>query len=523
MELYEGAPYRINIIGADSTMMVDSYNRTVMANIVNSDGELLIDQDLGEYLGNVKGHVLGVHGKKIIDIETYHIDANTIRANIVNEKGDIVYDTDTNIIKCDVVGDIYNNNGDILTDISNNTWLGNVKGSILDREGNVVFDNEIGAIKKDVIGNVYTSDGLLSYDHNTGVFTGKFVGDFTDRNGETVYNAETNTFQGTFFGNLLGNIVDSTGNVFIDVEHKTIDSLQGDFTGSFYGDILNKIGNSMYNLDNDELSVSVVSADEVVAKKISGVFAGDICDPTTNELLFDSEQRMLHNVDLKGNIYNDNGIEIYNAKSNSISVSNLFTEQLSGECLELPNANFDHNGLKIEIDKVFSEPAIELRYFREFEPPVRDWLQIGMELCLSGGTQTDPVPVKPGQKLPGLVYSAIIDTNANPNDSTAIHMGGDLFKTKSYVAAIYARIPEDADVRPDLKEAGCPGDLYFVTGGYEEQANYMIYDNHGKLHVTLAEINTDGETGVEPSNTTAPDSWLQITVNGEPKFLPLYS
>lgn len=522
MELYEGAPYRINIVGADSTMMVDSYNRTVMANIVTGDGELLIDQDDGIYLGDLKGNVIGIHGTTIVDVETFHINANTINANIVNARGDIIYDSDTNVIKCNVVGDLYNNNGKPLTDISNNVWLGNVKGNILDSSGAIVFDNDIGAIKKDVVGNVYTSEGVLAFDHNTGVFTGNFVGNFTDKEGSTVYHAETNTFQGNFYGNLLGNIVDSTGNVFIDVENKTISDLHGDFTGTFYGDIVNSVGGRLYDLNQDLLSVKNIDAGEITTSITKGHLLGNVIN-TQSDILLDADMRMLYDMTLKGNILNQNNIEMYDYRSNSINVTNLYADTISGEELELPNSKLDHQGLKIEIDKVFSEPAIELRYFRQFEPPVRDWLQIGMELCLASGTQTDPLPVKAGQKLPGLVYSAIIDTDTNPHDSTAIHMGGDLFKTKSYVAAIYARIPEDADVRPDLKEAGCPGDLYFVTSGYEEQANYMIYDNHGKLHVTLAEINTDGETGVEPSNPTSPDSWLQVTVNGETKFLPLYS
>ena len=51
----------------------------------------------------------------------------------------------------------------------------------------------------------------------------------------------------------------------------------------------------------------------------------------------------------------------------------------------------------------------------------------------------------------------------------------------------------------------------------------MILDSEGKLATTLNEFKVSGETGVTPSNTSTPDSWLQATVNGETKFIPLYS
>jgi hypothetical protein len=523
MELYEGANYRINIEGADSTMILDSYNRTLMANIVNSEGKLLIDQDLGEFNGNVNGNVIGVNGKVVVNTQTGHIDVETIFANIINKDGDIVYDITANTMFSNFVGDLYNRTGIALTDIDNKLWKGDVQGNIVDASGTVIFDNETGAMTKDLVGNLYNNNGEMVFDFATNTFSGNFVGNFTDNQGQTVYDAETNTFRGLFNGNIVGNILDSNGTVFIDVESKTISNLQGEFAGTFYGDIYNKIGETFFNLSEDMVNVSVISATKTVSDVIEGALYGDVYDALSQSIVLHAEQRHLEDVTVKGTILNDVGLEFYNHVSDEVSVKTAYIDVLKTEEIEFPNGRLDKQCLILENNKLFSEPAIELRYFRDYEPPIKDWFQIGLEFCLSGGNKNDPMPAVPGNKMPGLTFSAVIDTDNTANDSTASHLGGDIFKTKSYVSTIYAKIPENAEFKPELKEGAAPGDLYFVTGDGNGSANYMIYDHQGKLHVTLADFNVDGETGVEPADTTKPDSWLQVTVNGETKFMPLYS
>ena len=88
----------------------------------------------------------------------------------------------------------------------------------------------------------------------------------------------------------------------------------------------------------------------------------------------------------------------------------------------------------------------------------------------------------------------------------------------------YGKIPDGAtfDVNAG-DQRGAPGELVFQTQAQDYSVNYMILDSEGKLDTTLNEFKVSGETGVTPSNTSTPDSWLQATVNGETKFIPLYS
>lgn len=523
MELYEGANYRINIEGADSTMILDSYNRTLMANIVSSEGELLIDQDLGEFNGNVNGNVIGPKGKVVVDVETGHINAETIFADIVNEDGEIVYDNASNTLHTSLIGDIFTKSGTALTDIENGLWVGNVQGNIVDSKGTVIFDNETGAMTKDLIGNLYNSTGEMVFDFTTGVFKGKFNGDFTANDGETVYDAETHTFKGTLHGDVVGNLVDSTGSVFIDVESKKISHLHGDFAGTFYGDIFNALGKNLYNFTDDSIDVSIIKSSIVDADVFEGTLHGDIYGAEDKRIILNSSERLIDSVTINGTLVNSAGLTVYDNHTDELNVNTIYTNILKVDEIEIPNGRLNKERLVLENNKLFSEPAIELRYFRDYEPPMKDWFQIGLEFCLSSGNKITPAPTTPGSKLPGLVFSAVIDTDRSFDDSTVAHLGGDVFKTKSYVSTIYAKIPDDAIIRPELKEGAAPGDLYFVTGDGNGSANYMIFDHQGKLHVTLADLNVDGETGVEPANTNTPDSWLQVTVNGETKFMPLYS
>lgn len=523
MELYEGANYRINIEGADSTMILDSYNRTIMANIVSSEGELLIDQDLGEFNGNINGNVIGPNGKVIVDIETGHINVETIFANIVNKDGEIVYDNTRNTIHSSLIGDIYTKKGIALTDLENQLWLGDVQGNIVDSKGTVIFDNETGAMTKDLIGNLYNSSGEMVFDFVTNTFTGNFNGNFTAKDGETVYDAETHTFKGTLHGDVVGNLVDSTGAVFIDVESKKISHLHGDFAGTFYGDIFNVLGNNLYNFTDDSIDVSIIKSSIVDADVFEGTLHGDIYGAEDKRIILNSSERFIDSVTINGTLVNSAGLTVYDNHTDELNVNTIYTNILKADEIEFPNGRLDKQSLVLENNKLFSEPAIELRYFRDYEPPIKDWFQIGLEFCLSNGNKLDPKPVVAGSKMPGLVFSAVIDTESSFDDSTVSHLGGDVFKTKSYISTIYAKIPEDAEIKPELKEGAAPGDLYFVTGNGNGTANYMIFDHQGKLHVTLAELNVDGETGVEPADTTKPDSWLQVNVNGETKFMPLYS
>jgi hypothetical protein len=521
MDILDGSNLRINIIGADSSVILDGFNRTVMANIVSAEGNLLVDYDLELFLGEVRGNVRGAYNNILVDTAKNHINAKTICGDLVDEQFNVIYDSISQTLHASIVGDLFNSKGDQITDIENKIWHGSVQGPILDSTGTVVFDNEMDAIKKDIVGNLFTNMGEISFDFTIGEFYGSFVGNLKAIDGATVYDHQTGTLQGNLSGDVFGNLIDSTNTIFINTEEKTVSRLTGELFGSFFGDIFNDTGGTFYDSTKNQ-----VTAETAIFKKITGDIDGDltgnIIDPLSGSIILDSILSTIK-IDLIGDIYDVNNLKVFDSDENVIRINELYSNEITSDMISIPSfVKINRDGIKIESDRVFSEPAIELRYFREFEPPIPHWFQIGLEMCMAGGTMQEPEPVRAGQKLPGIVFSAALEIADTGEDSTVL-AGNDDFKTKTYVSAIYAQIPEDAEFRPDLKEAGLPGDLIFVTGGYGDDVNYMKFDCTGKLHATLAELDVDGETGILPNNTVEPDSWLQVKVNGEVKFIPLYS
>lgn len=521
MDILDGSNLRVNIVGADSSVILDGFNRTVMANIVSSNGNLLVDHDMETFHGDLKGNVRGPFNIVMVNTVDSHISANTIFGNIVDQDFNIVYDSVKQTLNASVIGDLYNSKGEQVSDIEKKIWFGDVQGSIFDSTGTLVFDHDINAIKKDIVGNLFTDSGKLSFDFTTGVFYGEFKGQFVGHDDETVYDSETGRFKGDLVGDIFGNIRNSNNEIFIDTEKQTVSKLTGELYGSFFGDIFRSTGETFYDSGRDLVNADTGKFNNIIGN-LEGDVVGNIIDPLNGDIILDVYMKSIY-ADLIGEIWDSSGKQVFDPDLSIIRINNLYTSEVTSDIYTVPNSVYiNQNGIKIESDKVFSEPSIELRYFRDFEPPIPNWFQIGLELCMAGGTQTDPEPVKAGQKLPGIVFSAALEVG-NTGEDSSVMLGTDDFKTKTYVSAIYAQIPEDAEFRPDLKEAGLPGDLIFVTGGYAEDIHYMKFDCTGKLHATLAELDVDGETGVIPNNVETPDSWLQVKVNGETKFIKLYS
>ena len=109
--IYDGASYRINIEGADSTIILDSWTNTLKANIASSTGEVLLDENSSTFMGKFKGNVVNKQNEIIVDIETKNIHANNVHANLIDHFGNHVFDFETGRFMGNFVGDLYNSSG----------------------------------------------------------------------------------------------------------------------------------------------------------------------------------------------------------------------------------------------------------------------------------------------------------------------------------------------------------------------------------------------------------------------------
>ena len=199
-----GDSYRLDVIGADSTLIVDSWTSQIKADVVSNDGQIQVDTATGKIYGPMIG-------------------------NIEDIDGAIIYDADMTQFNGTVKGDLLNNLGSVLVDYDLNVFNGNLKGNVTDPQGLLVVDVDNSVITADAFhgdlhGTVY---GDL---HSDGTIFGTFSGDF---NGSAY---------GDFFGDLIGSVVGP---------------VTGDVTGNITGNVTGNLIGNLLKSETEPLTVSV--------------------------------------------------------------------------------------------------------------------------------------------------------------------------------------------------------------------------------------------------------------------------
>ena len=182
-----GEAYRIDIVGADESTIVDSWQGNIKADVVSNDGLVQVDVSTGKLYGPLVG-----------DIE--------------DPEGNVVYNASERLFKADVSGSVYDNSGAVkLIDGITARINAPLYGNVVDNEGTTIVD----AANRTVTATTFTGDlygNVYGNITSEGVVYGTFSGDF---NG---------TSYGEFFGNTVG---EHTGDVIGDVT--------GNLTGVVFG------------------------------------------------------------------------------------------------------------------------------------------------------------------------------------------------------------------------------------------------------------------------------------------------
>lgn len=225
-----GEAYRLDVIGADNTVLVDSWSSQIKADVVDRNGNIQVDTVSGKIYGPVVG-------------------------NIEDIDGTVLFDGSVGILHADVKGDILDTNGNVWIDNLAKTVNGDLLGNVIARDNTIMVDSYNNVIRADsfygdfhgdLIGNIITS----------GSITGSFVGDFT---GDV-----TGNLTGDVLGNVNGNV---NGNVYGDVT--------GTVTGQLIGEILADANTSLMappNLEHNQwnwlggINHPVAPADTAIAR-----------------------------------------------------------------------------------------------------------------------------------------------------------------------------------------------------------------------------------------------------------------
>ena len=621
MELYEGGQYRIDIVGADSSIIVDSNTGRISASLSNSVDTIVVDTeaakfygslvgsvfdstnniaydpDTRQFSGNLQGSMVDTFGDTIIDSQSVNVP---LQANIIGSTGYVGFDLETRMFKGNFHGDLKDREDNVIlamdadepvlrASLSGNMYASNgaqvfntadrlfknasLQGDIIDPSGTVLLDHDNGTFHGVFSGSIRSmSDGSLLIDQTNGQYRGDLVGNIVGRTtGDILYNNDSERFYGTFVGNVSdeagntilsnsitnpkvqANILKSDGSVLLDyntgifhgiVSNMVATSVAGDIInpttkdtifsagegifetpitadvyGSFTGNILNSDREYAYDASFDTWSSNRVIATELFGH-LDGTFAGNITH--TDGTLFDAETKHWSNVSLTGYLFDNNGLEVFDPQANTLSTRTLYADNVIATEIDMDSVQIKADGIQIAIESAYSMPAFTGQFYRATTPNFPDWVQQGIRLEALGGTWLAPEAVAAGHKLPSIGWAAAIAVDENYEDST----NSDMSNGEQYaiVANIYGKVPDGATFSTTAgDQRGAPGELVFQTQAQDFSVNYMVLDSEGKLTTTLNEFKVSGETGVTPSNTSTPDSWLQATVNGETKFIPLYS
>ena len=188
-----GEAYRLDIVGADESVLVDSWTSQIKASVVARDGTLQVDVDTGRIYGPLVGDIQDIDGTVIFDSISKTITASVF-GDVLDTHGSIIVDTSLGIVNADLNGNVYDSTGSLLVDTANRT---------------IDADAVYGTFYGDLIGNVTTENTMF------GTFSGDFNG----------------SHYGEFYGDIVGNL---TGTVVGDV----LGNVTGVVTGSLIGEIM---------------------------------------------------------------------------------------------------------------------------------------------------------------------------------------------------------------------------------------------------------------------------------------------
>ena len=182
-----GDAYRIDIVGADSSIIVDSWSSQIRGDVVSVDGLVLVDTGEGKLYGPLIGNIENASADTIIDIDGKLAEIN-LKGDVIGIDDSILVDSHLGLINGDVKGNILGSAGDLIVDIENySIYAARIEGDLYgDFYGSLAEGNHLqgdfsgtfqgvitGSVEADVVGTVHGN--LIGDSH--GIHNGKMIGD----------------------------------------------------------------------------------------------------------------------------------------------------------------------------------------------------------------------------------------------------------------------------------------------------------------------------------------------------------
>lgn len=294
----------------------------------------------------------------------------------------------------------------------------------------------------------------------------------------------------TFTGNLTGDVTgDITGNVLADDSTVIVDATSSTITGTLIGNVTGELKGSVFSDDSTLLVDGIAGAIVGNVEGTSGILvdtATDTLNPAFVEITNTTPVDPSIKINKITDASNATNIDIFSSKG-SIESPTLIDVNEPASAI----ANYAYNGSTYQ---KLAETLVSVKKYSE------DAVALGnlpgkIEWGVAGEDGNITYRSKMIWQHTGL---SIGFGNSNPSLLT---VGGD------------ALITEDLTVY-----AGINGDLNGSV--FADNSTMLIDGTSGSLMV--ANVDMIGETGNTPSTPGSVDSWLEVTVNGATKYLPLY-
>ena len=183
-----GEGYRLDVLGADDSVLVDSWAGHIKADVVDINGNIQVDTVSGKLYGPLIGDIQDIDGS-------------------------VLYDSTLNKFKVDVQGDVLDSTGEVLLDGLTKTLMGDVQGHIIGADGGTIVDYQNNEIRADAIYGTFFGD-LEGNITSSGTIVGTFSGDFNGTSYGDFFGDVTGNTTGNHTGNVVGNLLGNvTGNV----------------------------------------------------------------------------------------------------------------------------------------------------------------------------------------------------------------------------------------------------------------------------------------------------------------------
>lgn len=230
-----GEPYRIDIIGTDESVLVDSWNNQIRADVVTKSGLIQVDTNTGKVYGPFVGNIEDDEGEIIYDSLRKEFTA-IFKGDLLNSRGQVLVDSITSTVTADLIGNIYNENQEIILNINQKVLNSSLKGDVVSNTGDIIIDSTTKTINGNLNGNIYNSEGEVVFDYYKSIFLGNVKGDLLDSNNNVIYDSVTQTLN----GNVKGDIYNSNNEIIVDINTNTIHAsgFYGDFYGNFSGSLI---------------------------------------------------------------------------------------------------------------------------------------------------------------------------------------------------------------------------------------------------------------------------------------------